>query len=352
MDSFFQGWEPIALNLGILVGAGIIGVALHFLLFRTIKHLHGLTSFILYGSLIKHCRKPLRYIVPLLTINFSIPIVELPQNIFFILDNALRILLIISASWLLIRFIPVVEDIILDRYDIKDRDNLQARKIRTQIQTVGKILTVIVVIIAIALILMGFERLRHLGAGMLASAGLASLIIGLSAQRIFSNFLAGIQIAFTQPIRLDDVVIVENEWGRIEEITLTYVVVKIWDLRRLVLPINYFLEKPFQNWTRTSANILGTVYIYTDFVVPIEEVRTELCRILKNSDKWDGLVCGLQVTNVTERTVELRALMSAHDSPAAWDLRCEVREKLIEFIQKKYPDALPKVRSEFHKEML
>lgn len=352
MNSFFQDWEPIALTLSILVGAGIIGIALHFLLFRTIKHLHRLTSFILYGSLIKHCREPLRYTIPLLTINFSIPIVELPQDIFFILDSASRILLIISASWLLIRFVPVAKDIILDRYDIEDSDNLQARRINTQIQTVGKILTVIVVVIAIALILMGFERLRHLGTGILASAGLASLIIGLSAQRIFSNFLSGIQIAFTQPIRLDNVVIVENEWGWIEEITLTYVVVKIWDLRRLVLPISYFVEKPFQNWTRTSADILGTVYIYTDFVVPIEEVRAELCRILKNSDKWDGLVCGLQVTNTTERTMELRALMSAHDSPAVWDLRCEVREKLIEFIQKKYPDALPKVRGEFHKEML
>jgi small-conductance mechanosensitive channel len=196
---------------------------------------------------------------------------------------------------------------------------------------------------------MGFDSFRTLGTGILASAGLASLMIGLAAQKIFGNFLAGIQIAFTQPIRVDDVVIVENEWGKIEEITLTYVIVRIWDLRRLVLPISYFIEKPFQNWTRVSADLLGTVLIYTDYTIPVNEVREELNRILKSSDKWDGKVSGLQVTNTTERTMELRALMSAADASIAWDLRCEVRGKLIEFIQKKYPDALPKARAELKK---
>jgi small-conductance mechanosensitive channel len=178
---------------------------------------------------------------------------------------------------------------------------------------------------------------------------MASVIIGLAAQKIFGNFLAGIQIAFTHPINLDDVVIVENEWGRIEEITLTYVVVRIWDLRRLILPISYFIEKPFQNWTRISADILGTVFIYTDYTISIEAVREELQRILKSSDKWDGKVCGLQVTNTTEHTMELRALMSAADASAAWDLRCEVREKILEFVQKNYPEALPKTRAELRK---
>ena len=149
----------------------------------------------------------------------------------------------------------------------------------------------------------------------------------------------------------DDVVIVENEWGKIEEITLTYVVVRIWDLRRLVLPISYFIEKPFQNWTKVSADLLGTVFIYTDYTIPVKEVREELNRILKSSDKWDGKVCGLQITDAKEHTMELRALMSAADSSLAWDLRCEVREKLIEFIQKKYPDALPKTRAELRQKI-
>ncbi len=170
--------------------------------------------------------------------------------------------------------------------------------------------------------------------------------MGLAAQRTISTLLAGIQIAITQPIRVDDVVIVENEWGRIEEITFAYVVVRIWDLRRLILPITHFIEKPFQNWTRVTADILGTVFIYVDYTGPVQAIREELHRILKSTDLWDGKAWVLQVTHATERTVELRALMSAQDAPTAWNLRCEVRERLIEFVQRNYPDGLPKVRAE------
>jgi small-conductance mechanosensitive channel len=205
---------------------------------------------------------------------------------------------------------------------------------------------VVVGITALAAMLMTFEKVRQLGASILASAGIIGIIVGVAAQRTIATFLAGIQIAVTQPIRIDDVVIVENEWGRIEKITLTYVIVRIWDLRRLVLPITYFIEKPFQNWTRVTADILGTVFVYVDYTVPAQAVRDELQRILKSSTLWDGKVCGLQVTNTTEHTVELRALMSAADASKAWDLRCEVREKLVNFIQSNYPDGLPKVRAE------
>ena len=201
-------------------------------------------------------------------------------------------------------------------------------------------------ILALAAILMTFDKVRQLGASILASAGIAGIIVGLAAQRSIATLLAGIQIALTQPIRIDDVVIVENEWGRIEEITLTYVVVRIWDLRRLIVPITYFIEKPFQNWTRISADLLGTVFLYTDYTVPIQAVREELRRILEGSEKWDRRVCVLQVTDTTERTVQLRALVSAADSSKAWDLRCEVREKLVDFLQKNYPHALPRVRAE------
>jgi small-conductance mechanosensitive channel len=258
-------------------------------------------------------------------------------------------LFIVSVAWLIISLISVGEDVILSHYDINTRDNLKARKIYTQTQIIRKIAAVVIIILAAALILMGFDSFRQLGTGILASAGLATLVIGLAAQKIFGNFLAGIQIAFTQPIRVDDVVVVENEWGKIEEITLTYVVVRIWDMRRLVLPISYFIEKPFQNWTRVSADLLGTVFLYTDYTIPVEEIRKELNCILKNSDKWDGKVCGLQVTDSKEQTLELRALMSAADSSLAWDLRCEVREKLIDFVQNKYPYALPKTRAELSK---
>jgi small-conductance mechanosensitive channel len=194
--------------------------------------------------------------------------------------------------------------------------------------------------------LMTFEKIRQLGTTILASAGLAGLIIGLAAQRTIGTFIAGLQIAFTQPIRVDDVVIVENEWGRIEEITLTYVVVKIWDLRRLIVPITYFIEKPFQNWTRSSADILGTVYIYVDYTVPVDAIREQLHKLLEKSQHWDHKVCVLQVTNTSEKAIELRALMSALDASTAWTLRCEIREKLLEFIKDKYPQALPRSRIE------
>jgi small-conductance mechanosensitive channel len=197
---------------------------------------------------------------------------------------------------------------------------------------------------------MSFEEFRRLGTGILASAGLAGLVVGLAAQKTLGNLLAGIQIAITQPIRIDDVVVVEGEWGRIEAITLTYVVVRIWDLRRLVLPISYFLEKPFQNWTRVSADVLGTVYLVVDYTVPVDEIRAQLDRIVRESNLWDRKVCGVQVTNASERGIEVRALVSAADSSKAWDLRCEVREKLITFLQDKYPGSLPRVRAEIQGE--
>ncbi|MGB2599197.1 MAG: mechanosensitive ion channel domain-containing protein, partial [Candidatus Omnitrophota bacterium] len=197
-----------------------------------------------------------------------------------------------------------------------------------------------------ALVLMTFEKVRQLGTSLLASAGIIGVILGFAAQKTLGNFIAGLQIALAQPIRIDDVVIVEDEWGWIEEITLTYVIVRIWDLRRLVVPISYFIEKPFQNWTRISADILGSVFIYADYTVPVKELRSELTRILEESQHWDKKVNGLQVTNTTAQTVEIRALMSSVDSPTAWNLRCEVREKLLEFLQKRFPECLPRTRVE------
>jgi small-conductance mechanosensitive channel len=346
---FFQDWKPLIYSLGIVIGANIAGIIIQFVVYRILKRLQKRTPSVWYESLIKHTGRPVKYLLILVLINIGIPIAELSQGVVYILDSIFRSLFILAVSWLIICMTSVIEDVILSRFNINVKNNLQARRIYTQLHTIRKILAVIIMIVAMALILMGFDSFRQFGVSILASAGLASLIIGLAAQKIFGNFLAGIQIAFTQPIRVDDVVIVENEWGRIEEITLTYVMVRIWDLRRLVVPISYFIEKPFQNWTRVSADLLGTVFLYTDYTVPVQAVREELDCILKSSDKWDGKVSGVQVTNATERTVELRALMSAADSSTAWALRCEVREKLIKFIQDKYPDALPKTRAELQK---
>jgi small-conductance mechanosensitive channel len=349
MADFFQNWESPFLSLGIIIGAGLLGLVIHIIVFRILRRLSRKTATYLDDSIIKHTRRSSKYLLILLAMNIAIPLVQLPSNILYGFNSLFRSLFIISVAWLIISLLAVGEDLILNRYNINVRDNLQARRIYTQTQTIRKILAVVIIIVSMALILMGFDSFRNLATGILASAGLASLVIGFAAQKIFGNFLAGIQIAFTQPIRVDDVGIVENEWGRIEDITLTYVVVRIWDLRRLVLPISYFIEKPFQNWTRASADLLGTVFIYTDYTIPVQAVREELSSIVKNSDKWDGKLCGLQVTDSKEKTMELRTLVSAADSSLAWDLRCEVREKLIEFIQKKYPDALPKTRAELRK---
>jgi small-conductance mechanosensitive channel len=192
---------------------------------------------------------------------------------------------------------------------------------------------------------MVFDSVRQFGASILASAGIAGIVVGFAAQRSIATLLAGFQIALTQPIRVDDVVIVESEWGRIEDITLTYVVVRVWDLRRLVVPITYFIETPFQNWTRSSADILGTVFLYVDYTVPLEPLRAELTRILEQSRFWDGKVNVLQVTDAKEQTLEIRALASAADASLAWDLRCEIREKLITFVQQAFPDSLPRLRA-------
>ncbi len=254
--------------------------------------------------------------------------------------------IIFCVTWLLIKSINLTRELILRQYDLGEKDNLKARKVYTQFRVLERIIIFVVVLISIAIALMTFDGIRRIGISIFASAGVAGIIIGFAAQKLLSSILAGFQIALTQPIRIDDVVIVENEWGWIEEITLTYVVIRIWDKRRLIVPTTYFIEKPFQNWTRVSADILGTVFIYTDYQVPIAELRKEFTRILESSGLWDEKVNVMQVTNATDKTIEIRALMSTADSPTAWDLRVLVREKLISFLQENYPQSLPRMRVE------
>ncbi|TLF46365.1 mechanosensitive ion channel family protein [Maribacter aurantiacus] len=254
--------------------------------------------------------------------------------------KASTLLFIFAMTWLIIGILKVMKQLIIHNYDVNTTDNLKARKIYTQFNILERIVIFIVIILAVGAALMSFQEIRELGLSIFASAGVAGIIIGFSAQKLIGTVLAGIQIAIAQPIKLDDVVIVEGEWGRIEEITLTYVVVKIWNKRRLIVPTPYFIEKPFQNWTKTSSDILGTVFLYTDYKVPFDALRAELTRILENTDLWDKEVNVLQVTDSKANYVEIRALMSAKDSPTAWDLRVHVREKLITFLQEKYPESI------------
>lgn len=261
-----------------------------------------------------------------------------------IFETAGSVLFIVGMTWMLIAGIRTFKRIFMEHLDVDKEDNLRSRKFQTQFNIIERIIVFILIIVSIGLILMLFDDVRRIGISLFASAGVAGIIVGLAAQRILAAVIAGLQIAITQPIRIDDVVIIENEWGRIEEITLTYVVVKIWDLRRLVVPTTYFFDKPFQNWTRTSAEILGTVFIYTDYHISFDALRQELTRLLESTPLWDKKVNVLQVTDTKEYGVEIRALMSAKDSPTAWDLRVFVREKLIEFLQKNYPESLPRTR--------
>lgn len=326
------------------IGLLLIGLVIHFMVYKLIKFFSSKLKLSGQNALLQKLKQPTKFIVVLL-VPYIIPILfdlyDFELDFTFGLRN---IMLIIGVSWLFMRFVSYGKDLMLSRYDINTEDNLEARKVYTQFSIIQRIINFSIIIVAIALILMNFSSIRKLGVSLLASAGIAGLILGFAAQKLLATVLSGLQIAITQPIRLEDVVIVENEWGWIEEITLTYVVVRIWDKRRLIVPTTYFIEKPFQNWTRNTAEILGTVFIYTDYSVSVDAIRNELTRILSTDNNWDGKVNVVQVTNTTEKTVEIRALVSAKDSPTAWNLRVNVREKLLAFMQNEYPESLPKTR--------
>ena len=331
--------------------AASLAVALftHRIFFALAKRLTARTKSSIDNSLARHSEKPMRLILLFFAVLVVLPITTIPARIEEPVRHIVGLGLIASFGWLLIALIDVFDDLVTIRHSVEVRDNLSARRIRTQVEVLRRIAVSGIIVITIAIMLMTFPSIRHLGEGLFASAGVAALVAGLAARSTMSNLIAGLQVALTQPIRLDDVVIVEGEWGRIEEISTTYVVVCIWDLRRLVVPLSYFIEKPFQNWTRSTADLLGTVFVYTDYTVPVEMVRAELHRILQASGMWDEKVWGLQVTNATERTLELRALMSAADSSTAWDLRCHVREQLVRFLQQDCPQGLPKMRAEIQR---
>lgn len=268
---------------------------------------------------------------------------ETPQLI-FVLKKISSVLTVVGITWSVLIALRSAKRRYLLNYDLNSEDNLEARKLYTQFNVLERIVVFIIILVAIGIVLMLFEDVRKFGISLFASAGIAGIIVGLAAQKALGTILAGLQIAIAQPIRLDDVLVVEGEWGWVEEIKLTFVVVRIWDKRRLVLPTTYFIEKPFQNWTRTTSEILGTVYIYTDYNIPFDALRKELTRLLESNKLWDQKVNVLQVTDSKEYSVEIRALMSARNSPEAWDLRVYVREHLITFIQKNYPDSFSKTR--------
>jgi small-conductance mechanosensitive channel len=337
---------PFWLNLLLVIVAISTG-----LLFKGIARLllrnysRNTEDFSFLNSIIYRLNRPFTWFLPLLTLNLVQPLMELTPEQIRIFDKILDILSIVAFSFVLVAVVKISEDFLYHLYDLNKADNLRERKIRTQIQFIRNIVITIIVIVAIGAVLLSFSSLRKIGTGLLTGVGVSGIIVGFAAQRSLSNLLAGLQIAFTQPLRLDDVLVAEGEFGRVEEITLTYVVLRLWDQRRLIFPINYFLEKPFQNWTRSSSEIMGTVFLYLDYAAPFEAIRNEFERLLEQTDLWDKRVGGMQVTNSTENSVEVRLLLSAANSANAFDLRCYIRENMISFIQNNYPEALPKARA-------
>jgi small-conductance mechanosensitive channel len=302
--------------------------------------------FSLFDIIVRRLGMRILIFITLLLINFTVPLVPLSPKGFYVINKFIDILLTVSFAGILIALVKVGQDYFYHRYDLNKTDNLKERKIRTQVEFLRKIIVGLIVIVTLCIILLNFDNLRKLGTGLLTGVGIGGIIIGFAAQKSLGNLLAGFHIAFTQPIRLDDVLVVEGEYGRVEEIALTYVVLNLWDQRRLILPINYFIEKPFQNWTRTTAEMLGTVILYLDYSAPLEPLRAEFKRLLEASPLWDKRVSAVQVTGATERDVEVRMLMSAANSSEVFDLRCYIREKLILYIKENYPDSLPKSRME------
>ncbi|HLI37136.1 MAG TPA: mechanosensitive ion channel domain-containing protein [Streptosporangiaceae bacterium] len=332
--------------LGVLLGitlAGFVAYELAHLALR--RSLRGPGRDI-QRSLVTNLRRPARFVVPLTALEIAIAAVSLPPPAGTVLVHAVGAALVAAVAWLIVRATFVLDDLVLARYQVDRPDNLRARRVHTQVQVLRRVTVLVVSVVAVAVVLLSFRPVRAAGAGLLASAGIVGIVAGVAAKPVATNLLAGLQIAISQPIRVDDVVVVDNYWGRVEEIALTYVVVRVWDLRRLVLPISYFITNPFENWTRSSSDILRWVYIEVDYSAPVGAIRERFEEILKESPDWDGKTGTLQVTQLGPVTMQLRALMSAADSSHAWNLQCEVQEKLVTFLQERYPWALPRLRTE------
>ena len=325
--------------------AAVLAALLAYLLLRPVMIRLSRFSTVL-STVVRAGERPMLFVMPLaaLLVVWALTPDDIPGA--GSVQHATGVLAIAALTWLASSIVQGVADGVIAAHPWNTDDNLEARRVHTQTRVLARIGHAGIIVAGLAFILMTFPRARQLGASLLASAGVAGLILGIAARSVFGNLLAGLQIAMAQPIRIDDVLIVENEWGRVEEITSTYVVLKIWDERRLVVPLQWFIEHPFQNWTRRGAELLGTVLLWVDFTLPLEPVRREAQRLCETSPHWDRRVCVVQVTDANERGMQLRILVSSAASGPNFDLRCQVREGLIDFIQREYPDALPRIRGD------
>lgn len=330
----------------LLLLAGTIGLVFSIIIISLIKITASRKEWTVVRAIRENLTSVLHFFVPMVFITAAAKTYSYSNPQYDWVFALSKTALIGITTWLMARIVIIVEKILIAKLDFNSPDNNQARRLFTKIKFVKRIIVIMVVTIGVSILLLSFDSVRQYGVGILTSAGIASVIIGFAAQKSLANLMAGIQIAFTQPIKIDDVVIVEGEWGRIEEINLTYVVVNIWDLRRIVLPITYFIETPFQNWTRNDSALTGAAFFYLNYHTPVDKLRTKLKEILDATPLWDGRSWALQVTDTQGQLMVVRALMSARNSGETFDLRCLVREKLIEFIVNEHPEALPATRVE------
>jgi small-conductance mechanosensitive channel len=327
----------------LLAGAVLAAIALHTLLTFVLRRLISRGS--IASSILKRIGGPTRLVMILLALVLVLPVAEFNAEFAEATRQILKVGVVVLLGWSAAIAINATARRVAGRHDIGVEDNLTARRIHTQINILRRVSLVGVFLLTLGTSLMIFPAVRSFGVSLFASAGVAGLVLGFAARPILTNLIAGMQIALTQPIRIDDVLIVEGEWGWVEEITTTYVVIRIWDQRRLIVPLSHFIEKPFENWTRESAAILGVVLWHLDYRAPIAQMRKKLGELLYANKLWDGKVANLQVVDSGVSTITVRALMSARNSPTAWDLRCEIREQMLEWLRAEYPDALPRVRA-------
>jgi len=339
------GWVPAwSITATMLVAVAIAAVVFHGVALRILTAAFSRRA-IYVQTLLRRTHRLTRVITIFAACALVLQAAPLSEEARSLWSSVLGAALFAIAGWIAISAVHIASDVYLARFRIDVADNLRARKHVTQIRILRRVADTTIVLLSLGAGLMTFESVRQYGVSIFASAGAAGLVLGFAARPVLENLIAGIQIAVTQPIRIDDAVVVEGEWGWIEEITGTYVVIRIWDWRRLVVPLSYFIQNPFTNWTRESSSIIGTVFLHADYTLPVEELRAYLSELVKEQPLWDGKVAVVQVTDATDRTIEIRALVSARTSPDAWDLRCNVREKLVAWIRENRPGSLPQVRS-------
>ncbi len=343
-------WPQLTAIAWPIVAALLLGLLVRQVLLYVARRARSSSRDSLPARVVRVIAVPAALALPLLFLMLAVDATPLSAGATAQVKHWLGIGVLLCVTWLAVRAVGAVEARILREHPVDIEDNLAARRVQTQTRVIARVIQGAIILVGVALALMTFPAIRQVGATLLASAGIIGLVAGIAAKPLFGNLIAGLQIALAQPIRLDDVVIVEGEWGRIEEITSTYVVVRIWDERRMVVPLQWFIENPFQNWTRTSAQLLGTAFLWLDYRTPMAEVRAQLQKICEEDPRWDGRVCVAQVTETREHTIEVRLLVSARNSGDLFDLRCVVRERMIDYLGQCHPEALPRLRADIARE--